>query len=335
MRTLSLSLALPWWIALPLSATCPCMLHFGVCDEVGQSDTVFIGTAESVAPPFLDPFARAQLMASMPASEIARLQADSSPAALEKLKSVYLRMFAGVPDYSRARIAEAATQPELQAAFEDVQSEGRVARFRVQTFYKRDHGDDDDSKKANPAFNAATDAGKADDKPAEPEFIEIWTGSGECGVDFQAGETYLVYAAEDEGSGRLETSVCMRTRRLSEEKGDLAYLYFLQNNEKESTRLEGFVSTSFADQNLPRYEDDVSAPLPGATVELDTGAVVRYAQTDEQGRFFFDGLKPGDYRISLLAPGFPRTARTVVLSRGFHSDETGCPRQILIVPSRP
>ena len=328
-----MSLVVASFAALRLSAACPCMLHFGVCDEVGQSDAVFIGTVESVAPPLLDPFARGKLMASMPAAETARLQADSSPGGLEKLKSIYLKMLDGVPDYSRARIAEAATQSELQAAFEDVQSDGRVARFLVRTSYKRDHGDGDDDKKA-PASNVAPGAGKDDDKPAAPEFIEIWTGSGECGFDFQVGETYLVYAAEDEGSGRLETSVCMRTRRLSEEKGDLAYLYFLQKDEKESTRLEGFVSTSFADQNLPRYEDSVSSPAPGSVLELDTGAGVRYTETDREGRFFFDGLKSGDYRISLLEPGFPKLARTVVLSRIFHVHENACPRQILIVPSR-
>jgi hypothetical protein len=195
----------------------------------------------------------------------------------------------------------------------------------VRTRYKQ--GDDDDDPKAK------DDDPKKDDDV--PEYQEIWTGSGECGLDFQVGETYLVYAIEDESSGRLETSACMRTRRLSEEKGDLAFLYFLQNSAKESTRLEGFVSTSSADQGLPRYENSVSAPAPGALLELDTGAGALYTQSDRDGRFYFDGLRAGDYRLSLLEPGFPKTARTVVLSHGFHADEGACARQILILPSPP
>jgi hypothetical protein len=285
------------------------MIQFGVCDETRQSDAVFIGTVESVDPPFLDPYARANAMASLPAGETARLQSDSSPEAFARLKKIYLDMFAGLPDFARAQISQANTRQDLQNAFESAQSEGRVARFRVKTRYKYD----DDA----------------------PETVDSWTGSGECGVDFQVGETYLVYAIEDEDSGRLETSICMRTRRLSEEKGDLGFLYFLQNAEKESTRLEGFVSSGFADQNLPRYENSVSMPASGATLELDTGTSLRYTRSDSEGRFVFDGLKAGDYRLSLLAPGFPQSPRTVVLSRTFHADEASCARQIFVLPSHP
>jgi hypothetical protein len=313
-RSLLVPLALSLVVAPHLTATCPCMVQFGVCDEARQSDAVFIGTVESVAPPFLDPFARSKAMASLPAAEIARLQADSSPDAFAKLKDIYLNLFAGLPDYARAQIVDAKTQRALQSAFEAVESEGRVAKFLVRTQFKRDADDDDDKK------------------PTAPEFLEIWTGSGECGIDFQAGETYLVYAVEDEDSGKLETSVCMRTRRLTEEKGDLGFLYFLQHAAKESTRLEGFVSTSFADQNLPLYEDSVAAPAPGAILELDTGTGMRYTQSDAQGRFSFDGLKAGDYRLSLLGSGFPRSPRTVVLSRTFHASEGSCARQILVLP---
>jgi hypothetical protein len=319
-----LPLVVPLTIAPLLSAACSCMIQFGVCDETRQSDAVFIGTVESVAPPFLDPFTRSQAMASLPAAETARLQADTSPEAVAKLKKIYLDMFTGLPDNVRNRIAEATTQRELQSAFEAVQSEGRVARFRVKTLYKNEGEGDDDAGKDT--------AGKADDDKAAPEFLDIWTGSGDCGIDFQAGETYLVYAIQDEDSGKLETSVCMRTRRLSEEKGDLGFLYFLQNAEKESTRVEGFVSTSVADQSLPRYEDTISAPSPGVILELDTGDGKRYTQSDHDGLFSFDGLKAGDYKLSVLAPGFPRTPRNVLLSRGFHADEGSCARQILVVP---
>src|SRR4051812_24179279 len=109
------------------------MIHFGVCDEARQSDIVFIGTVESVAPPFLDPFSRSTL----PATEVNRLLADSTPAAFTKLKDVYLKMFTGMPESSRAVIERAATKTELQRAIEDVGSEGRVAHLRVATSFKQ------------------------------------------------------------------------------------------------------------------------------------------------------------------------------------------------------
>ncbi len=306
---LSTSLMLALLAAQTLPATCPCMVHYGVCDETRQSDAVFVGTVESVAPPFLDPYTRSKAMASMPAAETAKLQADKSPEALAKLKKIYLDMFAGMPDYARSLIADAPSQQALQAAFEAAQSEGRVAKFRVGTMYK--HGDDDGD----------------DDKP---KTLEIWTGSGDCGIDFQAGETYLVYALEDEASGKLETSVCMRTRRLSDERGDLGFLSFLQKSEKESTRLEGFVSSSYSDQNLPRYEDAVTEPISGALIELDGGAGVHYSRSDAEGRYAFDGLKAGEYRLSLLNPGFPAAPRSVIQSRLFQIEGNSCARQVFI-----
>jgi hypothetical protein len=325
MRRMTLPLfVMAWLVATRLPAACPCMIQFGVCDEARQSDAVFIGTVESVAPAFLDPYARAKAMASLPVEETARLQSDPSPEALTRLKKIYLDLFTGLPDFARAQIAQATTSKDLQNAFESAQAEGRVARFHVGTNYKSD----DDA----PESPKTPDAPKT---PEAPKTLDIWTGSGDCGINFQVGETYLVYAIEDEDSGKLETSICMRTRRLSEETGDLGFLYFLENSPKQSTRLEGFVSSSFTDQNLPRYEDAVSLPAPGAILELDSGTGLRYTQSDSAGRFAFDGLQAGDYRLSLLAPGFPQASRTVIMTRAFHADEASCVRQILVEPKRP
>jgi len=308
-------------------AACPCIIRFGVCDEARQSQAVFIGTVESVAPPLLDPYARAKVSATLATPDAIRLQADSSPEALAKLKQIYLNALTGLPDRPRQRISEAHNQGELENAFEEAQAQGRMAHFRVKTLFR--FRDDDDP----PASTAAKTDPKEDDDDA-PKTLDIWTSGGDCGVEFQVGETYLVYALEDEDSGKLETSICMRTRRLSEENGDLAYLHFLKNGGVASTRLEGFVSTKFLDQNLPRYEDKVSAPSPGAIIELDDGATSRYTQSDSDGRFIFDGLKAGDYRLSLLAPGYPRAPRTVILSRPFHAAPNACVRQIFVDPAK-
>ena len=314
-------------ITAPLPAACPCVIQFGVCDEARQSDAVFIGIVESVAPAFLNPYARAKAMASLPVGEVARLQTDSSPEALARLKTIYFDMFTGLPDFTRAQIAQATNRKELQSAFESAESEGRVARFHIQTNFKND----DDAPDADAS---KTDAPKAPPKTAS-KTMDIWTGNGDCGVNFQVGETYLVYAIEDEDSGKLETSACMRTRRLSDENGDLGFLYFLDNSPTESTHIEGFVSSAFVDQNLPRYENRVSMPARGAILELDSGTGLRYTESDSAGRFAFDGLKAGDYRLSLLAPGFPQSPRTVIMTRTIHADEASCVRQILVEPTHP
>jgi hypothetical protein len=79
----------------------------------------------------------------------------------------------------------------------------------------------------------------------------------------------------------------------------------------------------------------VSTPTPGAILELDSGTVIRYTQSDSAGRFAFDGLKAGNYRLSLLAPGVPQSPRTVITTRVIHADEASCVRQIFIQPNSP
>ncbi len=308
-----------------LGAACPCVLHFGVCDEAKNSDVVFIGTVETVAPRFLDPYARNG--APAPAAEITALQHDPSPEALAKLKTIYLKMFAGFPDRDLSVISISGNQAQLQNAVEDLQSEGRVAHFRVWAVFKDGRDDDDDS--GSPSAKSKSDD---DDDDTIPQSLDVWTSSGECGIDFQVGETYLIYAVQDEDSAKLTTGSCMRTRRLADEKGDLAYLYFLKNDQAGSSRLEGFVSTEVADQGVPRYQDAIGSPAGGATVELDAGGDRRYTQSDADGRFSFDGLKEGDYKLSLIAPGFPASPRTVLSTRAFHAEQNSCPRQILVLP---
>ncbi len=56
--------------------------------------------------------------------------------------------------------------------------------------------------------------------------IEVTTGEGggDCGFHFRTGERYLVYAGELPETGRLYTSICTRTRLLSEAAADLDFL---------------------------------------------------------------------------------------------------------------
>jgi hypothetical protein len=59
--------------------------------------------------------------------------------------------------------------------------------------------------------------------------------------------------------------------------------------------------------------DPARLPVAGAEVSLTSATgVVRRAATDEAGRFFFGSLQPGEYALSVSAPGFKRLERAAV-----------------------
>jgi hypothetical protein len=168
--------------------------------------------------------------------------------------------------------------------------------------------------------------------------LEVWTDSGDCGYDFQVGETYLVYADEDEESGRINTSVCYRNRRLSDAGDDLAYLYFFQNGGDESARLEGFITADeFYQRDLDKAHDPERAklPEPGVILELQSGQSRRYTESDRDGRFVFDGLAGGEYSVSVFDAGYPEPVKLLAGPARVQVEKKGCASQMLLVPKLP
>jgi hypothetical protein len=299
---------------------CKCEAAYPVCDEVMHSDRVFTGTVLSVTPALLDPWSRiGPDGARLPAAEIAVLQKDPSPEALAKLKSIYLDLLRDVSEESRKRISDAATQMGLDQAFTAITSHGRLVRFRLDQTWKAESDSDDDQK-------------RDDDNKKKEEFIEVWTGLGDCGVPFQKGETWLVYADNDEESGTVETSLCTRTRRLTEAGSDLAYLFHYKDSPETSSRIEGFVSTDVADAFIGWSAGALRAPVGGATVLLSGEDLNIYTTSGPDGRYIFDGLPEGKYQLSVFAKGFPEVFRVVSGPRAVKMEEKSCGREIMITP---
>jgi hypothetical protein len=196
-------------------------------------------------------------------------------------------------------------------------NQGTKVRFRVRTLFRQQKDDREDTGK--------------------PTFIDVWNESGDCGIPFQKGETYLVYATDDEESDHLGTSVCHRTARLSDAGEDLAYLYFIQNGGAESTRLEGFV-TSQIDQMIPdrfHYSGTIKSPVSDVVIELKSARGARYTESDPNGRFVFDGLAEGDYRVSAFEAGFPTRVKTLSGPKRIHIQAGACATTTLLVLLRP
>jgi hypothetical protein len=305
---------------------CDCQSTAPVCNEVAYSSVVFIGAVESISPVFLSDWSlsrRPSLQQLNQANE--RFLSDRSPRNLAALKDVFRKTFPDLPEDQRIRLDKADSQQTLVDLFYAVLGHDKRVRFRVSAVFR--NGDDDEDKDAG--------TGKAPPERANDQIFDVWTPSGDCGFDFQTGETYLVYAGSDEDAAMMETDKCTRTRRLSDAGPDLAYLYFYKERKAAAGRLEGFATSDALYRGKPRDADKIGSPVPGITVELKSPGGMRYTRSDPAGKFLFDGLEAGDYQLSGYAPGFPDTVELLSGPKRFHIDARGCSNQVLVVPKGP
>lgn len=291
-------------LLLPVAAfACQCPLPPSVCQRVATTDIVFIGTVESIAPRFLDywnPEQRQSL--TVLNAETERAQADRSASSLAAAKDAYAAIFPDLPEDSKRLLEAADSHDALVKAFYRIIGNGRRVRFKVRTAYR---GDEDEGKT-----------------------FDVWTSFGDCGVDFQTGETYLVYADDDEESNMVSTDSCSGTKRLTDAGSDLAYLYFYADKDSHSGHLDGFATTNQYHQFDAAHAQQ---PATGLIVELKSDLSTRFAETGPDGRFSFDGLPPGDYQLFAYAPGYPRTVELRSGPQPVHIEDKACTAATLLI----
>lgn len=328
---------------------CNCPLNAPVCNAVAFSNIVLIGTVESISPMFLSDYnvsRRPELAAIDQANE--RYLADRSAENLAALKNAFRGAFPDLQPDQRDRLDKAASQKAIVDLFYAVLGREKRIRLHVATVFRNAGDDDDDQPKPQPPSGKAKpqngskakakpepEPAKKDDENNKLQEMDIWTPFGDCGYDFQVGETYLVYASSDEDTSVVETDRCSRTRRLTDAGADLAYLFFYKEHKEAAGRVEGFATYDPLWPTKPRDPDRIDLPAPGLTVELKSPLGLRYTLSDPAGKFLFDGLSPGDYLLSGYAPGFPDIVKLVAGPKPFHMDAQGCANPVLPVTKAP
>jgi protocatechuate 3,4-dioxygenase beta subunit len=132
---------------------------------------------------------------------------------------------------------------------------------------------------------------------AEVDVITGW-GGGDCGYDFEIGKRYLVYAFRDEKDHSLETSICTRTRLVSEADEDFAFFRTLPTSNANGLILGTVTRRNYEWKEGESYEK----PVPGVEVTIEGGNAQYHAQSDEKGKFQVEGVVPGKYRVKLKLP---------------------------------
>lgn len=317
----------------PASA-CQCEASFGVCKEVRVSDLVFIGEVDSIQPLFLSRWYGTNQSAMTSLNDaFLRAQEHSSADSLRQVKDAYLATFPQLDERQKKLVESADNVQQMTSFFDSSLDRGMRVHLQVKALYKREDDDDDAAKKAGGRHDK-DDKKDDDDDKNRPQSIDIWTAAGDCGYDFQLGETYLVYANNEEGADYYFTSTCMRTKRLSEAGEDLEYLYFYKSQPDATSRIEGFATSDWRSQGIdPLHEPSaIGSPLKDIVLQLQSDRFTRYAETDSSGRFVFDGLPNGSYQFSAFARGYPKTERLLAGPRHLTIKDKSCIRQVFVLP---
>src|SRR5580698_3119720 len=344
---------LPW----PVIA-CSCTGALTPCYEVARGSAVFIGRVISISPAFLNRLNRSSRADASPVGQFYDQLVSGVPAQnLQGMKSTFRALIPALAPDSIRRLNDARSRQELLRVFESVLDHGSYVTLEVKTVFTKG-GDDDDDKSAkskddhDPGTNAKKGRGKNDDDDrlknaksvkgkddddnddgrslAAGKLFSVWTPSFDCGVEFQTGETYLVYASMDEDTDTVETDICMGTRRLSEAGADLPYLSFLQIDERESGHLDGFVTSDTAVKANPPQSDTIPSPVAGILIELESDDAIRYTTSGRDGRFVFDGLADNSYKLTGYATENPDPRHVVAGPDELKVKPTAFARHVLL-----
>jgi len=142
--------------------------------------------------------------------------------------------------------------------------------------------------------------------------IATGAGGGDCGFQFEANQTYLIYANQSAQTGRYETGICSRTALLDEAAADLAYLAGVDSPD-QTVSLYGMVyreRQSRVPGDDPDRRLDSGGPLAdiGVTLTDDAGAT-SIILSDADGWYEIEGLVAGRYELTLTGDNVDATAR--------------------------
>jgi hypothetical protein len=126
-------------------------------------------------------------------------------------------------------------------------------------------------------------------------------GGGDFGVGFKPGQEYLVFAYRAEQSGRWVANICGGTRHIRFAAEDVKTLAALKRGQTLPPRVYGWVTGRPLDK---QGYHGAERGLTGAQLRLYSNGFERRTVSHSDGRFRFDPVPPGHYRVQVSLPGW-------------------------------
>jgi hypothetical protein len=87
--------------------------------------------------------------------------------------------------------------------------------------------------------------------------------------------------------------------------------------------------------NPAHYSDRIAGAVPGVVAQLKGADHTRYAESDERGRFVFDGLAEGAYTLTGFAASYPTIRQEVTAARQIRVEKKACVTEVLVKTGEP
>jgi hypothetical protein len=129
--------------------------------------------------------------------------------------------------------------------------------------------------------------------------IHSGTGGGDCGYWFKRDEVYLIYAHQSSEDKKLYTSICTRTRPISEASEDLEFLHGVSAANPGGT-LYGVITQFSGDREHGPFA--IIGPMSGLKVIVEGEGRRFEALTNNRGEYRLTGLPPGSYDARPILP---------------------------------
>ncbi|MCX6620996.1 MAG: carboxypeptidase-like regulatory domain-containing protein [Acidobacteria bacterium] len=228
---------------------------------------IFVGTVVEVYPESFED------MLDRWGKILGRTVSEDDPPTLTEVKRVVLEMWRGtLTPVEAERILTASSQDEVESIGDHALGWAFPKRVKL---------------RVSESFTAAA-----------ADSIELFTGmgGGDCGIPFEQGGSYLVFAfREEEKAGRWMSTTCSGTSQLLDAEEDVRTLRARKARMTIPPRIHGTVSGG-------------GQPLANVRVKISGEPAEQTAFTDERGRFVFNDLLPTRYRVTMELSGWHATA---------------------------